>query len=50
MRASIEWSAFWPEVPEAGLRPHREHAAFCLLVNGTDPWDLAPAAGLRLEA
>ncbi len=48
VRASIEWSAFWPAVPEAELRPHGKHAAVCLLVNGTDPWDLPPAPGFRL--
>jgi hypothetical protein len=47
--ASIEWSAFWPAVPDKGLRPHGKHAAVCLVVNGTNPWDLAPAApGYRL--
>lgn len=48
VRASVEWSAFWPAVPEAGLRPHGKHAAVCLLVNGADPWDLPPAQGYRL--
>lgn len=49
VRASIEWSAFWPGVREADLRPHGKHAAVCLVVNGADPWDVPPAApGYRL--
>jgi hypothetical protein len=43
MRAGVEWTAWWPPVPELGLPPHLKHAAVQLFVNSSGLWDLAPA-------
>jgi hypothetical protein len=43
MRAGVEWTAWWPPVPELGLPPHLKHAAVQLFVNSSGLWDLGPA-------
>ena len=49
VRAGVEWTAWWPPVPELGLGPHLKHAAVWLFVNSTGLWDLEPdKPGYRL--
>lgn len=49
LRAAVEWTAWWPAVPELDLGPHLKHAAVVLFVNCTRLWDLEPGdPGFRL--